>query len=556
MRVWNMGNTTARNPQRLREALALFTTKMSGRPFKKPEQIEFQVAMIEAGLVNSQRMTGDDGGRKFASAFKQLGFVTDWSKGQTWNITRVGQLLIDHPEIEETIFLRQLLKYQIASPLEKVGTQNFHLRPFRLLLRFLKHAHDTGLVGLTIPEIGLYVITILDEEDDATFQAAFSNIQKFRTEYEHLHGRVAKTAFAKSLLKDVTEKLTLQQNTLEDYADSNSRYAFMTGLLTLRGNKLAISDARLPFVETILADGSPLLPDNEYLQYFYAPELPSLPTDNLLFVKGETIKLKTQLIELATNLGEPVDLPAQPLWETLSDLQAYEIRLRDKLKQIREIQFYYAQRSTAALDEIEQLLEDIQDNTLIGKQLYAPAFFEWAIWRLFLAINSLVGPISSTRGFKVDEDINPVHHAQGGAADLTFTYETFKLVCEMTLATGSRQFAMEGEPVTRHVFKVMQQGDQKPVYGLFVANKLDPNTIDAFHKARYWKDFKTSIPTPIVALETKHVIALLQRMRTHQITAVDIQQLITMLLDIQVWHENGPSWYEAYTKLFEQWLYS
>ena len=230
--------------------------------------------------------------------------------------------------------------------------------------------------------------------------------------------------------------------------------------------------------------------------------------------------------------------------------------MRDKLKQIREIQFYYAQRSTAALDEIEQLLEDIQDNTLIGKQLYAPAFFEWAIWRLFLAINSLVGPISSTRGFKVDEDINPVHHAQGGAADLTFTYETFKLVCEMTLATGSRQFAMEGEPVTRHVFKVMQQSDQKPVFGLFVANKLDPNTVDAFHKARYWKDFKASIPTPIVALETKHVIALLQRMRTHQITAIDIQQLLTMLLDIQIWHENGPSWYEAYTKLFEQWLYS
>ena len=165
MRVWNMGNTTARNPLRLREALKLFMIKMSGRPFKKPEQIEFQVAMIEAGLVNSQRLTGDDGGRKFASAFKQLGFVTDWSKGQPWSITPVGQLLIDNPEIEETIFLRQLLKYQIASPLEKAGNQNFHLRPFRLLLLFLKQAHEMGLVGLTLAEIGLFVITTLDEDN-------------------------------------------------------------------------------------------------------------------------------------------------------------------------------------------------------------------------------------------------------------------------------------------------------------------------------------------------------------------------------------------------------
>jgi len=554
MRVWNMGNTTARNPLRLREALKLFVTNMSGRPFKKLEQIEFQVAMIEAGLVNSQRLTGDDGGRKFASAFKQLGFVTDWSKGQPWSITSVGQLLIDHPEIEETIFLRQLLKYQIASPLEKARTQNFRIRPFRFLLHLLKQAHDMGLVGLTLAEIGLYVITTLDEHNSTT-QTTFSNIQAFRTEYDRLSGRVAKTAFAKGGLKKVTETLGLVQNTLEDYADSSSRYALMSGLLTLRGNKLAISEARLPFVETILADGSTLLPDHEYLPYFYNPDLPSLPTDNLFFVKNETIKLK-QLIELTTSLGEPLELPNPSLWETLPELQAYEIRLRDKLREIREIQFYYTQRSTAALDEIEQLLEDIQENTLIGKQLYAPAFFEWAIWRLFLAINSIVGPISNTRGFKVDEDINPVRHAQGGAADLTFTYDTFILVCEMTLASGSRQFAMEGEPVTRHVFKAMQRNDQKLVYGLFVANKLDPNTVDAFHKARYWKDFKRSISTPIIALETKHVLALLHCIRTREITATDIQKLLETLLAIQIWHDNGPSWYEAYTELFEQWLRS
>ncbi len=553
MRVWNIGNTTARNPLRLRDALKLFITRMSDRPFRKPEQIEFQVAMIEAGLVKSERVTGDDGGRKFAGAFKQLGFVTDWGRGKEWSVTEVGRLLIDHPEIEETIFLRQLLKYQIASPLEKVGTQDFHLRPFRLLLRFLKDARDIGLVGLTLAEIGLYVITVLNE-NDASFQTAFSNIQRFREEYNYYNGKVAKTAFAKGALRDATKKLNLEQNTLEDYADSSSRYALMTGLLTIRGNKLAISEARLPFVETLLTDNSMLLADSDYLQNFYAPELPLLPTDDLAFVKSETITLKKQLVELATSLGETIELPIAPIWETLSDLQAYEIRLREKIKQVREIQFYYTQHSLPALDEIEQLLEDIQANTLIGKQVYAPAFFEWAIWRLFLAINSLIGPINNTHGFKVDEDINPVHHAQGGMADLTFTYETFKLVCEVTLANGSRQFAMEGEPVTRHVFKVIRESMQKPVYGLFIANKLDPNTVDAFHNAQYWRDFKKAVSTPIVALETKHMIALVQCMKTKEITASDIQQLLDTLLAIQRMHTNGPSWYEAYIKVFEQWL--
>src|SRR5260370_8955507 len=140
MKTWNIGNTTVRNPQRLREALQLFRTKMGGRTFRKAEQIECQGAMIDAGLVDSTRYGGDDGGRKFASAFKQLGFITDWSKGQLWQMTLVGTLLIEHPALEETIFLRQLLKYQIPSPLERFS--GFQLRPFRLLLRFLKRAYD------------------------------------------------------------------------------------------------------------------------------------------------------------------------------------------------------------------------------------------------------------------------------------------------------------------------------------------------------------------------------------------------------------------------------
>src|SRR6266568_2802413 len=174
MKIWNMGNTTARNPLRLREALQLFVARMSERPFRKQEQLEFQNAMIDVGLVESERREeGDDGGRKFASAFKQLGFVEDWSYGRSWKVTPVGTLLIEHPELEETIFLRQLLKYQIQSPLEGDSrTRGFHLRPFRLLLRFLRRAYDEKLVGLTNAEMGIYAINLLDEDDANAFEIA------------------------------------------------------------------------------------------------------------------------------------------------------------------------------------------------------------------------------------------------------------------------------------------------------------------------------------------------------------------------------------------------
>ena len=76
MKTWNIGNTTVRNPERLRDALILFNSKMSGRPYRIQEQIEFQGYMIDAKLVDLERRGGDDGARKFASAFKQLGFMS------------------------------------------------------------------------------------------------------------------------------------------------------------------------------------------------------------------------------------------------------------------------------------------------------------------------------------------------------------------------------------------------------------------------------------------------------------------------------------------------
>ncbi len=563
MLTWNIGNTTVRNPQRLMPALQLFVNKMSGRPFTRREQQEFLDELVQDGLVDSKRSgenatAGDDGGRKFASAFKQLGFVTDWSRGQTWNVTPVGKLLIEQPQLEETIFLRQLLKYQLPSPLESgKQVQGFYIHPFRLLLRFLLRAREEQLIGLTKFEIALFVINQLDERNNEAFETAIADIKQFRDQYTTLVGKVKKSTFAHQKLVESAATLNLEAQSLLDYADSNARYALMSGLLTIHGNKLALSEARLPITEYILVNAPEHLHHTAYLDVFYNPDLPVLPTDNEQFLRNEIELLKNQLVLLANQLDETIVFPASPLGITISDLQGYEKRLRERLQYLREIQFYRNQKSPDALEEIEDLLEDISTNSkmFFGGLAYAPAFFEWAIWRLFLAINEILDPVNKTRGFQIDEDMNPIHHAKGGAADINFTYKDFRLVCEMTLATGSRQFAMEGEPVTRHVFKIISDTkNEKPVYGLFIAKKLDPNTVDAFYKARYWRDWTISVATPIVALEIEHVIALIHCMKSHHVTIADIRSLFDALLKLQATYENGPDWYKAYIKVYQDWL--
>lgn len=544
MLIWNIGNTTVRNPERLREALALFQKHMSGRPFTKLEQVEFQGHMIDEGLVDSDRRGGDDGARKFASAFKQLGFVTDWARGSSWTITAVGENLIKHPTIEQTIFLRQLLKYQIPSPLER--TAGLDVRPFRLLLRFLQRAHDEGMTGLTKHEIGLFVDTVLTE-DATTFETAFVEIRAFRNAYDAYHGRVNKMRFAGVEAYKIALRLGLAPGTLLDYADSSSRYALMSGLLTIRGNKLAVSAARLPYIMEILADGSALLPNANYLHFYYNPEFPLLPTDDPTFLNAEIPQLLAQLHQVADTIRETVHLTPPRADMSLSELQDYEQRLRAEIKRVKEIQFYRVQSTDMALEEIEEMLEEIRDGTLYGGQAYAPAFFEWSIWRLFLAINHIEGEIGKTRGFNIDEDLQPIHHARGGAADLTFHYKDFIIVCEMTLATGSRQFTMEGEPVTRHVFKAVNANPSLPVYGMFFAKTIDPNTADAFHNARYWQDWNTPVATPVIALDMEQTLGFVRRLRQQPITLEVLHNLLDSILADQAEHLSGPEWYRSYS---------
>lgn len=547
MKTWNIGNTTVRNPERIREVLILFNSKMIGRPFGKKEQTEFQGYMIDSGLVDSDRRTGDDGARKFASAFKQLGLVTDWSKGKQWELTSVGRHMIESPNMGPNIFLRQLLKYQIPSPLEKTGTDGFNLRPYRLFLKFLHRAYIENLIGLTKIEIGLYVITTLTE-DSRDFESSFSKIKEFRSLYNSKYGNVQKSAFSAEHLRSVANSLELMPHTLLDYADSNSRYALTSGILTLKGNKITISDSRMAFVSSTLSDNSQLSSDNEYLEKFYDPTSPLLPSDNASFLKEETTKLVSQINSIAELSGEYAVLPPPPKESTVLPLQEYELVLRKELRRLREIEFYRNQNKKESLVEIESLLEDIRDNNLVGGLVYAPAFFEWAIWRLFLAINHIVGSVSNTRGFQIDEDMQPLHHAKGGAADLKFTYEDYILICEMTLATGSRQFAMEGEPVTRHVFKVIKENGTKPVYGLFVAKKIDPNTVDAFHNARYWDNWESYITTPVVSVEIDHILSLVRSMQREMVTTAKIRGLFDNILDSQKNYSNGPEWYQSYNK--------
>lgn len=150
---------------------------------------------------------------------------------------------------------------------------------------------------------------------------------------------------------------------------------------------------------------------------------------------------------------------------------------------------YYANDQVNQWEEIAAYMElissrkermHIRDDVEIRiPRTEAPAYLEWSLWRAFLAIDSLCNKPYEVRRFKVDQDFLPVSTAPGNGPDLIAEFEDCVVVIEVTLSESSRQEAMEGEPVRRHVADLMLQYN-KPVYGLFIANRIDSNTAETF----------------------------------------------------------------------------
>jgi hypothetical protein len=108
-----------------------------------------------------------------------------------------------------------------------------------------------------------------------------------------------------------------------------------------------------------------------------------------------------------------------------------------------------------------------------------PAYFEWVIWRAFLAIDHLTNKPYESRRFKIDQSFLPISPSPGNGPDLICEFKEYILVIEVTLTENSRQEAAEGETVRRHIADIAAQSN-KPVYGLFIAKKIDTNTAETF----------------------------------------------------------------------------
>ena len=553
MRPWHLGNTTVRSPFRLRDGLvALSTSSLQGNLRGEEQERAFRRLLGEHGIVE----LGDDDtysvGRKWRSALNKLGFLypevppasgipqseigpIDMITPNGWRLIRADTV----PAMQEC-FLRALAAHYIPSALER----KFDFAVFsplrHTLAIMLELEKQTGESRLNFVEMAIVVQLTSSDEPLADIVAqvlalrarrlASPNKRKFdRQEREAaavLHGYAA--------------------GTFNDYADTNLRYLKATGLVQSKGRGLSLVPEKHVFVEKLIQDTG--IPDSDRSYFITLCNGAKLPTDN----KDSALAVLDDLLQQLEKRDIPFDATGKPT-ETPADIALIRHQIEGLLSERNEEE--YAARQAVEWEEIAAYMELII--TRKGKktlsngedievpQAEAPAYFEWVLWRAFLAINSLANKPYEARRFKIDQDFLPVGTAPGNGPDLIFEFHDFVIVVEVTLTDNSRQEAAEGEPVRRHVADLVshyaiQSG--KPVYGLFIANRIDSNTAETFRIGVWFTRTDDKMRLDIIPVTLVQFKAFFEALFTSGRVEVGlIRELLDLCGGLRPAHE-APAW--------------
>lgn len=359
---------------------------------------------------------------------------------------------------------------------------------------------------------------------------------------KHIVGLIAAgSGLAKIYDYYLDEFVGTKGGTLKDYSDSQIRYVMTTGLFSLNRDRIVIKHNKSDLIKSILAGDAEFVEDKDYLAYFYNPELPKLPLDDEDFMVLNVGDLQQQIESLSEKTGIEVE-PLMTVERSVPKLKKISQELEKKLIEQKEYLFYKDQSLDEQIDDIVDYFEMIKSRTLLGGDAYFPAYYEWAIWRVFLAINTLVGSISATRNFQIDEELKPIHHAKGGVPDMVFNYEDFAIVCEATLHQSVSQFEAEYASVPRHIGK-MAGAIGKPVYGIFIAPRIDPDMAQQlFVASKHINDEFISLN--IVPFSTEQVLEILQTFRKKKFSVKDLRNALEKFSALKVGVKNGKDWYE------------
>lgn len=488
MEFWQLGNTTVRSGMRLKDGVAaLVEAGMTEGGIRGHDgDIRYRNILGRAGIVRLGTDNTNSVGRKWRAAMGKLGFLypkveKKWGFQQSElgimdGVTPSGYALVKAdtvPAIQDC-FLRAM-----SVPTLETERGTLFAPLIWVLNILLELEKKSGKPCISFFEMAA-VVQVTNPDDG--IDEVVSRILELRI----LRANAAsKRRFDKQYFEKESGDMGCNPHTFKDYADMNIRYLKASGLVQAYGKGIALVPEKHELAESLTqVDSSHMTRLELYRELCNGAHL---PTDNAEIA----LKVLKNQLSQAKQMGLLVDVDWASL-NTAREINAARYRIEEQISGKKEEIFAHEQASQ--WEEIAKymgMLEKNKDKLVLDEENEVelriprderPAYLEWILWRAFLAIDTLVNKPYEVRSFKIDQDFLPVGTAPGNRPDLIAEFRNFVIVIEVTLSESSRQEAMEGEPVRRHVADAVEKYSKqgKPVFGLFIAKNIDSNTAETF----------------------------------------------------------------------------
>ncbi len=491
--------TSPRTPSKMIPEIDLLVRHFNGQPWNNETQRHFIEILREEQFFNGKgendpALSARD---RINRAPKSLGFV---NLSPAISLTPAGKMLLDS-KYQDEIFLRQLLKFQIPSPYHKptVKATAFCVKPYLEILRLIR-----TLGSLTFDELQIFGMQLTDWHNFASIVQKINRFRIAKTEHPQNY-RTFKINYLLDELKNVyatriaqgeiktresndlslNKFLKTQASNTRDYADACFRYLRATGVVNVSntGKSLSIAGERIKDVDYLLktVDRNPCFINEEplYADYLGNPKLPKLLTDNRkALIERLNVEFKTSSFPKNASISD-----LKNLLHDLSERRKNAL-IANQVSELKNYQSY---------DQIQETFHQIERNELYD----APLMLEWNTWRAMTMLNG--GRIQANLNF--DDFGKPLSTAPGNTPDIVCDYGDYLLAVEVTMATGQKQYDMEGEPVSRHLGK-MKKTSGKPCYCLFLAPHINEACIAHFYTLHrlnisYYGGQSTIVPLPL-----------------------------------------------------------
>jgi len=491
--------TSPRTPEKMIPEINLLSKNFENEKWNTETQIAFMELLRKENFFNGSGYNDPafSARDRINRAPKALGFVLLEPKIK---LTNAGSALISAKRKEE-VFLRQLLKFQIPSPYHTPSKKaaTFYIKPYLEILRLIY-----TLGTLKFDELMIFGLQLTDYRN---FDKIVKKIEKFRIDREKTAKKYrefkyyyqldelqeiykseilkGETSTRESNIATAKKFLQTKASNMHDYADACIRYLRATGLISIShiGHSLSILSGKQADVEFVLQNVSrePVFVDDKekYLDYLGNAEFPKLLTDDksalIQKIKAENprevITTTSSVIELKEKLDDLIIAKKEQIIQT----------------QIAEIKDY------KRYDEIQNTFKQIEKNDIYDPSL----ILEWNVWRGMTMLDG--GNIKAN--LKFDDFGNPMSTAPGNMSDIVCDYDHFGLTVEVTMASGQKQYEMEGESVSRHLAKLKKETG-KDAYCLFIAPTINESCVAYFYglhnfNISYYGGKSVIVPIPL-----------------------------------------------------------